>query len=1066
MNIACLILSITLHFSSPDTIPQIDNAIYSFMAENNVAGVSLAIIKNEELVYVKGYGFADKEAGTRVTPASLFRIASISKPVTSMAIMKLMEEKKLSLDDKVFGVGSILGTKYGKQPYKKDVTEITIRNLLQHLGGGWGNTRNDPMFTDPSRSKEELISFTLDTFPLVNKPGTNYAYSNFGYCVLGRVIEKITGQPYEHYIRKIILTPAEATSMQIGGNTLEERKPNEVKYYGQKRENPYAYNISRMDSHGGWIASATDLVKLLMRINGSDKKKDILTAASIKTMLTAPVVSPRYACGWGVDSLGNFAHNGSLPGTRSELRKGVNGYGYALLLNTRGNDTLFTNGLRTLMETLQKVDLIATKPVVAGYQPSLFADSQQIKRMQAAFPVIERMYKAYAEKNKIPGIAFGIVGDGKLLYSGGFGYSDVEKKINVSNSSVYRIASMTKSFTAMAIIQLRDAGKLQLDDPVSKFIPEMNAVASLTDDSPPITIRNLLTHTAGFPEDNPWGDRQLQRTNQELLDFIKKGISLSSTPGLAYEYSNLGFAMLGAIVSKASGMDFEKYINKNIFAPLGMPHTYWEYTDVPADLLANGYRLVNDKWNKEEMLHSGSYGAMGGLLTSIEDFSKYINFHLSAWPPRSGNDTGIIKRSSLREMHLPGKVSNLLPYARNASGVICPKITSYNFGLAWSKDCTGKDQIGHSGGLPGFGSNWTFLPAYGIGLVSFCNLTYAATSALNAQIIDTLIAIAGLLPRGIPPSLILEQRKNELAKFLPDWKNAEAGGIFSENFFLDYFVDSLRNDAKKLYDKAGKIRRVGAMIPDNQLRGNFIIEGENIDMQVRFTLSPEMPGLIQQYSITEVSKSTTYFSKYKLKTISDIKEYKALVAKDPNQELVKLDSFIPGIVLDIRYATNNNLMKQPLYKLPVSYMRRPAAEALKKIQKELNEMGLGIKIYDGYRPYGVTVTFYETFLDSVFVASPYTGSRHNRGCAVDMTLIDLKTGKEIKMPTLYDTFSKKAHSEYIGLPKDVLKNRELLKKVMTGNGFLIYPDEWWHYDFGGYEKYPVMDIPFETLRNL
>ncbi len=1068
MNLTAILLSFLTGFSPKDSLPEIDNVIYAFMAENNVPGISLAITKDEKPVYIKGYGFADKQKRIKVTPESLFRIASISKPVTAVAIMKLVDEKKLSLDDKVFGPKGILKNKYGKKPYTKDITAISVRHLLQHVEGGWGNSRNDPMFTDPSRNFDELISFTLDSFALENKPGAHYAYSNFGYCVLGRVIEQITGQGYEEYVKKNILIPSGATTMSVGGNTLDQKKPEEVIYYGQGRENPYVYNISRMDAHGGWIASATDLVNFINHVDGNPVLKDIISPASRKLMLTPSEANHDYACGWVIDSTGLFWHNGSLPGTRTELRHYPNGYAYALLLNTRSWGPDFDKGLKKVLEKLEDINLPtdpSAKITVPGYQPAMFMDSNRIIRMQAAFPVIDKMYKDFAGKNKVPGLAYAVVADGQVIHSGALGYSDVEKQTPLTTSSVYRIASMTKSFAAMAIIQLRDQGKLKLDDPVAKYIPEINQITPLTNDSPPITIRHLITHTAGFPEDNPWADRQLQRTDQELLDFIKNNVSLSSTPGMAYEYSNLGFAMLGTIITRASGQHYEKYIRENIFAPLGMNHTYWEYTETPADRLVNGYRLVNGKWEKEKMLHSGAYGVMGGMLTSIDDFTKYMNLHLQAWPPKSDNDTAFIKRSSIREMHLPGNISNLNAYNRKPSGEICPKISSYNFGLGWSKDCADKVQIGHSGGLPGFGTHWTFLPDYGVGIVSFCNLTYAATIALNNQLMDTIVAIADLQPRKLLPSSILKQRKKELLNLLPEWNNAMQAGIFSENFFDDNFVDSLRKTSKSLFEKAGKIINIGEIIPDNQLRGNFIIEGEQTNILVRFTLSPENPGLIQQFIIREQPKSDDLYKKYGLKTISTIAEYKELIAKDPNQALVRLDKFIPNIKLDIRYATSNNLTERPLYNIPTAFMRKPAAESLKKIQQQLNKMGLGLKIYDGYRPYSVTVQFYETFRDTVFVASPYTGSRHNRGCAVDLTIINLKTGKELTMPTPYDAFDKKAHTDYVGLPAEAHKNRELLKKVMTSNGFVIYPDEWWHYDFNGWQNYPVINIPFESLIN-
>ncbi|MBC3539471.1 M15 family metallopeptidase [Rufibacter sediminis] len=203
-----------------------------------------------------------------------------------------------------------------------------------------------------------------------------------------------------------------------------------------------------------------------------------------------------------------------------------------------------------------------------------------------------------------------------------------------------------------------------------------------------------------------------------------------------------------------------------------------------------------------------------------------------------------------------------------------------------------------------------------------------------------------------------------------------------------------------------------------------------------------------------------------LPVVSSTALYQELVAQDPKQELVELASYIPGLVLDIRYATKDNLAGEPVYTLATAYARKPVADALKKIQAELKPLGLGLKIYDGYRPYQVTVQFFEKVKDSVFVASPRTGSRHNRGCAMDLTLIRLRDGKELKMPTAYDAFTPKAHSDYAKLPSKVKQNRDLLKQAMLRHGFQVYPDEWWHFDFKDWRSYPLMDIRFEDLKAL
>lgn len=202
---------------------------------------------------------------------------------------------------------------------------------------------------------------------------------------------------------------------------------------------------------------------------------------------------------------------------------------------------------------------------------------------------------------------------------------------------------------------------------------------------------------------------------------------------------------------------------------------------------------------------------------------------------------------------------------------------------------------------------------------------------------------------------------------------------------------------------------------------------------------------------------------YGLTVINDLKEYKDQVALDSNNVLVPIKEVVPGIVYDIRYATNNNFMKEPMYDRPAAYLRLPAANALRSVQEELLKQGLGLKVYDGYRPYSVTVAFYEKVKDSVFVASPRRGSRHNRGCAVDLTIIDQKTGKEVLMPTSYDDFTEKAHTDFDDLPAEAVQNRELLKKLMVKHGFQIYADEWWHYDFKDWNQFPLMDISFKDL---
>lgn len=206
-------------------------------------------------------------------------------------------------------------------------------------------------------------------------------------------------------------------------------------------------------------------------------------------------------------------------------------------------------------------------------------------------------------------------------------------------------------------------------------------------------------------------------------------------------------------------------------------------------------------------------------------------------------------------------------------------------------------------------------------------------------------------------------------------------------------------------------------------------------------------------------------NEYGLNIVSELNTYMLLTENDSSKILIDLEEYIPEIVLDIRYASDNNFLGEPVYNLRKAFARLSVAKALKSIQDELKEKNLGLKIFDAYRPFSVTVKFYEKVMDTVFVASPWHGSKHNRGCAVDLTLIDLNTGNELEMPTEYDDFTEKAAHDYMELTPDVIANRNLLKEIMIKYGFVVYPAEWWHYDFVGWEIYELMDLSFEDLIN-
>jgi CubicO group peptidase (beta-lactamase class C family) len=306
----------------------------AFMSAHSVPGLSVAVARHGELLYERGFGFADRDKNERVTPAHLFRIASVSKPITSATLFRLAEEERLTLENTVFGPGGILGDGFSKAPYKHWVEEIRIKHLLTHTGGGWQNGGTDPMFRDPRMNHKQLITWTIENVALAHPPGQHYAYSNFGFCILGRVIEKLTGVAYEQHVRDAILRRCGVTDMRVAGNTLAERAPDEVIYYGAGRQNPYNMNVRRMDSHGGWLATARDLAMFASHVDGQSASRNILEPGSIREMTTASPVNADYAKGWAVDRVPNWWHVGNLPGTTTIMERTASGFCWAALANT------------------------------------------------------------------------------------------------------------------------------------------------------------------------------------------------------------------------------------------------------------------------------------------------------------------------------------------------------------------------------------------------------------------------------------------------------------------------------------------------------------------------------------------------------------------------------------------------------------------------------------------------------------------------------------------------------------------------------------------------------------
>ncbi|MCU1382155.1 MAG: pbpE 4 [Acidobacteria bacterium] len=472
--------------------------------------------------------------------------------------------------------------------------------------------------------------------------------------------------------------------------------------------------------------------------------------------------------------------------------------------------------------------------------------------LTAAFADVDRLLIQFMADRRVPGAAWGIIVDGQLAHTGASGWRDVAARAPVDADSVFRIASMTKSFTAIAILKLRDEGKLSLDDPADRYVPEMAGLIYPTSDAPKITIRHLLSHAEGFPEDNPWGDRQLADSDEQLSQMLRRGIPFSNAPGLNYEYSNLGFAILGRIVRNVSTITYQDYVAANILRPLGMTSTTLEPSTVPPNQLVHGYRWEDERWKDEPLLANGSFGSMGGMLTSVRDLGRYVGVFLSAWPPHDGAETAPIRRSSLREMqHLWSPVPSSVSRDR-ATGAVQLTSGGYGYGLRVAQNCRFRTIVSHTGGLPGFGSVMTWLPDYGAGIIAFGNLTYTGWGGIATTALEALVTKGDLHPRQPAASAALTAMRDTVSRLVAHWDDHVADSIAADNLYLDQTKDRRRAAIDALRPSVGACAPgSGFDVVENALRGSWTMPCDKGKLEVAITLAPTLPPTVQFLSVRQ-----------------------------------------------------------------------------------------------------------------------------------------------------------------------------------------------------------------------
>jgi CubicO group peptidase (beta-lactamase class C family) len=475
--------------------------------------------------------------------------------------------------------------------------------------------------------------------------------------------------------------------------------------------------------------------------------------------------------------------------------------------------------------------------------------------LAAALRDVDAIVERFAADGPAPGIAYGVIADGELVHARGIGTLVAGEDRPPNRDSVFRIASMTKSFTAATIVLLRDEGRLALDDPVARHVPDLVGLHGPTRDSPPVTIRHLLTHVAGLATDDPWGDRQQGLDLAEFGGLLRRGPTFAFPPGTRFEYSNLGYGILGRVVTNVGGAEYRDVVRDRLLRPLGMSATGFAAEDVPVDRLAHGHVKRDGSWLEEPIDGYGALAAMGGIFTSVADLARWVAFFADAYPARDDPERAVpLSRASRREMQLahvdwPPEVT--------FDGVAAePSVTGggYGYGLFIVHDLGIGTVVGHSGGYPGFGSNMRWHPASGLGVIVFGNARYAPVSLPARDALRALVRAEAAPVRRIRPWPATAAARGAVERLLATWDDALAQDLFSMNVELDEPLGVRRAAFERLAAVHGRLVADPAEPTESDSPAHLAwwLAGERGRVRVEIRLSPEPSPRVQTLEVRSV----------------------------------------------------------------------------------------------------------------------------------------------------------------------------------------------------------------------
>jgi CubicO group peptidase (beta-lactamase class C family) len=531
---------------------------------------------------------------------------------------------------------------------------------------------------------------------------------------------------------------------------------------------------------------------------------------------------------------------------------------------------------------MSRVALAAYPDAINDRTPSLMGNTALRLWKTGAmvdFADVDALAASHQQCGGQPGLAYGIVLDGELVHAAGLGERCLGERQRggprPDADTVFRIASMTKSFTASAILALRDDGALKLDDPAEEYVPELRGWPPVTPDSARVSIRHLLTMTAGFPTDDPWGDRQQGLPLEDFASFLSGGVRFNWAPGTRFEYSNLGYAILGRVITAVTGAAYPDYIRHRLLRPLGMTRTGFEAEEFeppgqatgPAGT-ARGYRRTPGGWSEVAFDAAGAFAPMGGIFSCVRDLAHWVAGFAAAFPPAEPEADGAhpVRRATRREMQLPQVLTG---WDKPAAfpGDAAPALSAYGFGL-FVEDHPGFGRIvSHSGGYPGFGSNMRWHPASGTGVIALGNSTYAAMMTLATRLLDAMlrhreppgpgygVALAPAAHRGPGPWPETLAAREAVSGLLRSWDDGEAARLFSPNVAQDAPFDERRQVIAMIRDRIGDFRDDAESEQgrhpefDTPAHCRWWLAGERGVVQAQIQLNPERPPRVQSLTL-------------------------------------------------------------------------------------------------------------------------------------------------------------------------------------------------------------------------